>query len=54
MCCVDTQIANMSAQHMRMSPALIGTCVLEDVCNGIMFDFYPGLPHRYIRKLWIG
>ena len=36
-----------------MSPALNGSSALEcfersnmnKICNGIMFDFYPGLPH---------
>ena len=43
---------------VRMSPALNGSSVLEcfergnaiEIHNGIMFNFYPGLPHMaYIR-----
>ena len=38
---------------MHMSPALNQSSALErfecgnaiKICNGIMFDFYPGLPH---------
>ena len=38
---------------VHMSPALSGSSVLEwfkcgnviEMCSGIMFDFYPGLPH---------
>jgi len=38
---------------VRMSPALNRSSLLErfersnaiEICNGIMFDFYPGLPH---------
>ena len=39
-----------------MSPALNGSSVLQhfersnaiEIHNGIMFDFHPGLPHRYV------
>ena len=51
MCYID-----MSGTHIypaRMSPALNGSSVLQcfersntvEICNGITFDFYPGLPH---------
>ena len=41
----------------RMSPTLNGSSMLErfersnasEIHNGIMFDFYPGLPHMYIQ-----
>ena len=44
---------------MRMSPALNGSSALEhfehsnasEIRNGIMFDFYPGLPHLTIILL---
>ena len=40
-----------------MSPALNGSTALQrfergkvvDICNRIMFDFYPGLPHIHIH-----
>ena len=40
----------------RMSPALNGSSTLQrfergntvKIRNGIMFDFYPGLPHIYV------
>ena len=38
-------------EFMIMSPTLNGSSALEcfkhaiEICNGIMFDFYPGLPH---------
>ena len=43
-----------------MNPALNGSSVLErfkcgdaiEIWNGIMFDFYPGLPHIYIFLLY--
>ena len=47
-----------------MSPAFNGSSALEhfersneiEIHNGIMFDFYPGLPHMYIQsanaELW--
>ena len=49
----------MNTYHVytvRMSSALNGSSVLErfergngiEIRNGIMFDFYPGLPHIYI------
>ena len=49
----------MNTYHVhteRMSPTLNGSSALEHfkhgnaikIRNGIMFDFYPGLPHMYI------
>ena len=45
---------------VRMSPALNGSSTLEhfehsnvsEIRNGIMFDFYPGLPHVF--PMWKG
>ena len=42
-----------------MSPALNGSSVLQHfersnaikICNGIMFDFYPGLPHIVLQQM---
>ena len=55
----------MHTQHVYMSPALNGSSTLErfkysnasEICNRMMFDFYPGLPHiqllhRYHRKTY--
>ena len=44
---------------VRMSPILNGSFVLRhfecsnavEICNGIMFDFYPGLPHTCMMLL---
>ena len=46
----------------HMNPALNGSSVLEcfehgnvmEICNGIMFDFYPGLPHIYCMNSLFG
>ena len=54
-CCVD-QCMNTSLRHVhaaRMSPTLNGSFALQrfecgntiEIRNGIMFNFYPGLPH---------
>ena len=36
-----------------MSPALnFERSNAVEICNGIMFDFYPGLPHMYVCLHW--
>ena len=54
----------MNTYHVytvRMSPALNGSSAVErfkhgnaiELCNRIMFDFYPGLPHLCILYVYI-
>ena len=54
----------MNTDHVytaRMNPALNGSSALErfergnaiEICNGIMFDFYPGLAHMYVCILGV-
>ena len=48
----------MNTYHVytaRISPTLNGSSALEhlersNVINGIMFNFYPGLPHEYVAN----
>ena len=55
MCWVNSSTLAMFIQHVCMSPALNGSSALQrfkrsnasEICNGIMFDFYPGLPHVF-------
>ena len=45
---------------VRMSPTLSGSSVLQrvklgdalEICNGIIFDFYSGLPHVFLLLLF--
>ena len=44
-----------------MSPALNGSSEIQhfectgaiEICDGIMSDFYPGLPHIHVKQLWV-
>ena len=53
-CCVNVVSIDEFTQHVCLN----GSSTLErfkrsnvsEICNGIMFNFYPGLPHRLLQQ----
>ena len=43
MCCIDASDIHTSIQHVTLQCFEHGKVI--EICNGIVFDFYPGLPN---------